>query len=257
MPNRTVRWPELLWIVRHGESAGNLAWATAETSGHHRIDLTYRDVDIPLSPLGEAQAITVGRWFGALPPEHRPTVVLTSPFIRARETAAHAMAAANMMPDEIVFGIDERLREKEFGILDGLTRIGIQELYPEQIVARAHFGKFYYRPPGGESWCDVICRLRSLLHSVALEYAGERVLVVAHQVVVFCFRYLLEHMTEEQILAIDRAEELANCSVTLYEFDPACGEMALKLFNYVAPLEATNIPVTSLPDAPPAANSAG
>ena len=36
---------------------------------------------------------------------------------------------------------------------------------------RGHVGKFYFRPPGGESWCDVILRLRSLLEMMTREYA--------------------------------------------------------------------------------------
>jgi probable phosphoglycerate mutase len=50
------------------------------------------------------------------------------------------------------FCIDERLREKEFGILDRLTRAGIEEQFPDQAEFRRLLGKFYHRPPGGESW---------------------------------------------------------------------------------------------------------
>ena len=42
------------------------------------------------------------------------------------------------------------------------------------------------------------------LDTLTREYRGERVLIVAHQVIVNCFRYLLERMTEAQILDIDR-----------------------------------------------------
>jgi hypothetical protein len=69
-------------------------------------------------------------------------------------------------------------------------------------------------------------------------------------------RYLLDHMTEEQILAIDRADEIANCSVTSYEYDADArprGMMRLKLFNFVAPLEEAGALVTSKPDAQVAA----
>jgi broad specificity phosphatase PhoE len=50
------RWPERLWIVRHGESAGNVARDAADKprAGSHRIN--ERDVDVPLSDLGEEQA---------------------------------------------------------------------------------------------------------------------------------------------------------------------------------------------------------
>ena len=91
---------------------------------------------------------------------------------------------------------------------------------------------------------------------VSREHCGERVLLICHSVVVLCMRYVLEHMTEEQILAIDRAEEIANCSVTSYRYDEIAhprGVLKLDLFNFVAPLEEAGAPVTSKPDAPVAA----
>ena len=111
-------------------------------------------------------------------------------------------------------------------------------------------GKFYHRPPGGESWTDVILRLRALLDTIGLHHAGKRVLVVAHQVVVLCLRYILEEMDEAQILAVDRAGDVANCSVTEYDF--AGGAPRLRRYNFVAPVEAATA-VTAAPDAPVAA----
>ena len=71
--------------------------------------------------------------------------------------------------------------------------------------------------------CDVILRLRSVIDTLTREYCRERVLLVCHTVVVLCFRYLLERLSEEQILAIDRAEDVANCSITSYRLDPVAG----------------------------------
>ena len=65
-------------------------------------------------------------------------------------------------------------------------------------------------------------------------------------------RYLLENLTEEQILAIDREGDVANCAVTEYGFDPdtsSTGRMELLRYNFVAPLERVGAPVTSEPDA--------
>ena len=109
-----------------------------------------------------------------------------------------------------------------------------------QAEFRRILGKFYHRPPGGESWCDVILRLRSALDTVSLHYGEARVLIVAHQVVVLCLRYLLEKMTEEQILSIDAEGDVANCAVTEYAFDPNKGQsggLVLKAYNFVAPLQ--------------------
>jgi broad specificity phosphatase PhoE len=246
------RWPERLWIVRHGESAGNVARDAADAAGLHLIDIAERDVEVPLSALGEEQSRALGRWFAGLPARERPNVVLTSPYLRARRTAALVESAGGLCADLSSFVVDERLREKEFGVLDRLTRPGIERRHPDQAEFRRILGKFYHRPPGGESWCDVILRLRSALDTISLHHSGCRVLIVGHQVVVLCLRYLLENMTEEEILKIDAEADVANCSVTEYGFDPGKGtggELVLTRYNFVAPLEEAGAPVTSEPDA--------
>jgi broad specificity phosphatase PhoE len=244
--------------VRHGESAGNVARDAAEAAGLPEIDLATRDMDVPLSPLGERQAAALGRWIGELPADEQPTVVYSSPYVRAQTTARLVLEESGCPPEEIDIEVDERLREREFGILDRLTRRGITERHPDQAEFRAHLGKFYHRPPGGESWADVILRLRSFVDTISRECSGERIMIVSHQVVVLMFRYILEHLTEETALAIDREHELANCSVTSYELEEGASgrhaQLALRLFNHVAPLEeAPGVEVTTEPDVPVAA----
>ena len=251
------KWPDVLWIVRHGQSAGNVARERAEQAAVPLIDIATRDMDTPLSPLGEQQATALGRWFGAMPAAELPTVVLCSPYVRAVETAGLLLAGAGIEA-QLSPQRDERLREKEFGALDRLTKVGIRQKFPELAEQRAHVGKFYFRPPGGESWCDVILRLRSLLDTITREHRRERVLIVGHQVTVNCFRYLLERMTEEQILAIDRRADVPNCSVTSYAFDPSAGrqgKLVLRLVNFVAPLTEAGAAVTTEPDVPAAPKS--
>jgi broad specificity phosphatase PhoE len=246
------RWPARLWVVRHGQSAGNVARDAAHEAGAHRIALDIRDVDVPLSKQGERQAEALGRWFGEGKGNGRPEVILVSPYLRARETARIFRDSGGADADEAICA-DERLREKEFGILDGLTTAGIRAEEPRQAEFRALLGKFYHRPPGGESWVDVIFRLRSLLDTVSLHYAGREVMIVAHQVVVLCLRYILENLSEEEILAIDREGDVANCSITEYAHDPAAGKdggLVLVRYNVIAPMEEDpQAEVTSAPDA--------
>jgi broad specificity phosphatase PhoE len=244
-----------MWIVRHGQSAGNVARDAAEAAGLPLIDIMTRDVDTPLSDLGRQQAHALGRWFGEMSANERPTVVLCSPYVRAQQTAQIVLDTAGLAVDTFSFNTDERLREKEFGILDRLTKHGIIERYPALSEQRSHVGKFYFRPPGGESWCDVILRLRNVIDTITREYRGERVLIVAHQVIVTCFRYLFERLNEEQILQIDRSGDVPNCSVTSYEFDPARGKhgkLVPRLIGFVAPLVEAGAPVTAEPDVPAA-----
>lgn len=249
---REQKWPQQLWVVRHGQSAGNVARDAAEAEKQFLIAIAERDVDVPLSDLGEQQAAALGDWFGTMPADQQPTVVLFSPYLRARETA---QAVLRRLPQGITVAVDERLREKEFGILDRLTVLGIADKYPELHEQRHHVGKFYFRPPGGESWCDVILRLRSVIDTITREYRNERVLVVGHQVIVNCFRYLLERCDEATILAIDREADVPNCGVTSYAFDASQGKhgkLVLKQANFVAPLLEAGAPVTAQPDMPAA-----
>jgi len=239
-----------VWLLRHGESAGNVARVEAERAGLHTISILEREIDVPLSDLGERQSRALGRWL-AETPERLPSVVLSSPYARARKTAELVIAESTLAQRNVSYLVDERLREKEFGSLNRLTKQGITAQFPQEAERYAQMGKFYYRPPGGESWCDVILRLRSVLHHIQLRYAGERVLIVAHQVIVLCFRYLLEDLDEAQLLAIDRGGDVANCGLTSFELGQAeDGRVKLRLerYNVVTPLVRAGEPVTTKPD---------
>lgn len=251
-PRQPDLWPARLWIVRHGQSAGNVARDAALASGQDRIALDIRDVDVPLSELGHQQARALGQWFATLAPAQRPEVLLASPYVRARQTAELFRDSGGAALPGVPICADERLREKEFGILDGLTTQGILRLHPEQAAFRKTMGKFYHRSPGGESWCDVILRLRALLDTVCMHHAGQRVMIVAHQVIVLCFRYILEGLDEASLLAIDREGDVANCGVTEYAFQPTehgDGQMALVGYNATYHLTEQDAPVTRSPDA--------
>lgn len=243
-------WPDRLWIVRHGQSAGNVARREAESAAAHLIDLQTRDADTPLSDLGHAQSAALARWFAAMPADERPTTLMSSPFVRSRQTMEAVATALGTDPDEVL--VDERLREKEFGITDGYTTAGIAAKFPELAEQRARVGKFYFRAPGGESWCDVILRLRSVVEVLRRDYVGERVLIVAHQVIVNCFRYLLECMDEAEILGVDREADVPNCSVTAYAIDRAAADarFALQVANLELPLDQAGVPATGAADRP-------
>ena len=243
-------WPEALWLVRHGQSQGNVARDAADEAGLHEIDIKTRDVDVPLSELGHRQAEATGRWFAQLPANERPEVILSSPYLRAQQTAETICKAGGMMgPVKLV--IDERLREREFGIFDRLTTVGIRSKFPEEAAHRSMLGKFYHRPPGGESWADVILRLRSAMNTINLHYCDRRVLIVCHQVVVLCMRYILEELTEQDILKIDKQAEILNCGIVRYDFEADPEGLCipkLAIWNHGAPLEAEGAPKTAEPD---------
>lgn len=246
------RWPARLWLVRHGQSQGNVARDAAQAAREEVIDLHWRDVDVPLSELGHRQADALGQWFAKLPEGQRPEVLLSSPYARARQTAEAICLAGGLAGGARPTVLDERLREREFGVFDGLTSLGIRERYPEEAAHRTKLGKFYHRPPGGESWADVILRLRSALNSIILQHEDRRVLIVCHQVVVLCMRYILEELTEIQILEIDRGAEILNCGICAYDFTVRKDQSVrptLDLWNEAASNELEKRLQTTAPDA--------
>lgn len=235
--------PSALWLVRHAESEGNVADDAARDAGAPRLALDVRDPDVDLSEHGVRQAEALGAWLATLPAAERPTVMLASPYLRVTRTAELAIDAAGL---ELPVHRDERLRERDLGAFDGFTGAGIRESFPEEAERRQRLGKFYYRPPSGESWADVALRVRSVLMSLAHAADGDRVVVFSHQAVVMVFRYVIEDLSEREVLDIDASCQLANCSVTAY--DENAGRLQLTYFNEVAHLAGLGEPVTKEPD---------
>ena len=235
--------PRELWLLRHGQSLGNVARDAAAESQIEMLDIADRDMDVPLSDLGAEQAVAFGEWLGRQ--EHPPEVVLSSPYVRAVQTAELAIGAAGL---DLNVHRDERLRERELGILDLLTRHGVQTRYPDEARRRERLGKFYHRPPGGESWVDVALRIRSLRDSLGREHLDKRVLMVCHEVVIVIWRYLVEDLDEQTALALSRDHPLANCSLTRY-VTGSDDTLVLDLDGWTAPLEVEDVTVTEEHDA--------
>jgi 2,3-bisphosphoglycerate-dependent phosphoglycerate mutase len=230
-----------LWLIRHAESEGNVADDRARDVGAERLELDVRDPDVPLSSTGEEQARALGRSWRRLDAAEPATRVLCSPYERALQTARLAVDEAGW---DLGVERDERLRERDLGLLDGFTRHGIEARFPEEAERRARLGKFYYRPPGGESWADLAGRVRAVLEAHA-PGAGERLLVVSHQAVLMVFRYVLDRLDEQQVLELDRTERLANTAVTRYAGPP--GELRLRVAGDTEHLDATQAAVTAEP----------
>jgi glucosyl-3-phosphoglycerate phosphatase len=203
-------------LVRHGESAGNVARTAALDAGAETIDVGLRDPDVPLTATGEAQARAVGSWLADSPVA--PDVVYCSPYTRARQTAELALAAADLA---LTVRLDERLRDRELGVLDLLTHGGVVTRFPQEEARRRWLGKLYYRPPGGESWADVALRLRSFVSDLTLAAPdARRALLVSHDAVIMLLRYVLEGWDETTLLDTAARTEVANASVTRLVLDP-------------------------------------
>ena len=132
-----------LYLVRHGETAWN---AEGRLQG---------STDVPLNDVGRAQALALASTFAHLGIAR----VFTSDLARARETGAIIAESLGLPAPEV----ERDLRERRFGIFEGLTRDEIHARYPHQW--RAWTGRTAM-PEGGEPVESSVGRMHAALGRV-------------------------------------------------------------------------------------------
>ncbi|WP_433302901.1 histidine phosphatase family protein [Actinoplanes sp. CA-030573] len=224
-----------LILIRHGQSLANVAFQEANERGLIEAEVSGRDAEVPLTEIGEKQAAAVGGWLAALPPGQRPTVVVTSPYLRARETWRIAAEAAGI--DLPAPTTDDRLVDRLMGDLELLTHAAVAQRFPGEAARRAEAGEYRYAPPGGEAFADVESRLAGFLADLNRDRAGERVVVVAHDAVVLMMRAVIEQLSWDEVIAMERAEgTVRNASIS--QFLAEDGRLRLVRYNAVDHLPA-------------------
>ena len=147
-----------IYLVRHGSVVGA---ETRRFIGH---------LNVPLSPMGEAEAAALGRRLAGA----KLAAVYASDLARTRRTA-EILAAPHGLGVVPV----PALREFSMGRWEGLTADEIRALDPAAFEAwMADIGRFQF--PGGESLPDVSARAWPAFEGIAARHPASRVLVVAH-----------------------------------------------------------------------------
>ncbi|MGW4946618.1 histidine phosphatase family protein [Actinoplanes sp. NPDC004185] len=219
-----------LILIRHGQSAANVAFPLANQRGLLESGLSGRDTDVELTELGVEQARAVGRWLATLSPGERPQVVITSPYRRARETWRIAVESSGLsLPAP---STDDRLVDRLTGELEMLTDAAIRQRFPDEPARFEQAGEYAYRPPGGETFGDIAERLASFLADLNGKHAGERVVVVAHDSVVLMMRFVIEGLELAALPDIvEQHGQVRNASIT--SFRESSGRLVLDRYNTV------------------------
>jgi probable phosphoglycerate mutase len=207
-----------LILIRHGQSLANVLFPEADAQELMETALSGRDAEVPLTDLGQEQARAIGRWLTALPEERRPETIVTSPYLRAKETwrlAAEASGLETPAPRT-----DDRLVDRLLGELEMMTRAAVAARFPGEAARLAEAGMWEYRPPGGESFADIRARLTSFLADLNREHAGRRVVVVAHDAVVLMTRAVIEDLDWDELAAVEKsAGSVRNASISRFVND--------------------------------------
>jgi broad specificity phosphatase PhoE len=147
----------LIYLARHGETEWN---AIGKLQGH---------TDVPLNEAGRAQARALADAFAS----EKIASVTTSDLSRAKETGAIVAARLWLGAPHT----EPELRERRFGIFEGLTRDEISTQHPEAwsawLAASAS-------PPGGEPVEDAVLRMTRVLTRIAEAAEGAPALVISH-----------------------------------------------------------------------------
>ena len=174
-----------LYVARHGETVWNAQY------------LVCGSTDLPLTEQGLAQArelakLTVGKGIER---------IVASPMIRAMQTA---------QPSGEVLGLpvetDERLREQNYGIYEGVRR--------DDPAFLANKRQFCVRYPQGESMMDLAARVYGFLYDLKARRPEETVLIVCHGAVCRTIRSFFRDMTNEEYFSYSPE----NASLAEYEW---------------------------------------
>ncbi|GGC93293.1 phosphoglycerate mutase [Tersicoccus solisilvae] len=130
--------------------------------------------DIALTATGRAQADALAAWAVERPGGEAFTAVRSSTLRRAVDTASPAAEALGL-----TLATDARLGEVDFGAGEGLTRVEMDERFPE--ASAAHFAHPGVIPlPGGEPGATAIARGSDALRELESAHPDGHVLVVSH-----------------------------------------------------------------------------
>lgn len=218
--------PNHLFLVRHGESQGNVASNRAKEGD----ESLYTDefVTIPgrrweLTDVGRRQAELVGEWLQgellrlahAQAGERRHYV---SPYVRTRQTAG--CLGLEIDGDSAEWVLNRSIRERDWGDIETVPR---RVFHEDQAYARNAAKKaidpLYWRPPGGESITDVADnRVRNFLDTLHRECSSGTVIAVTHGEFIRAARLVLERVDDETYSAweSDTSTRIHNAEVLQY-----------------------------------------
>lgn len=161
-----MRPPTRICVVRHGETAWN---------SERRIQ---GQIDIALNATGLTQAKAAGHWlkqahvcqhFGQI------RALYSSDLQRAWVTANCIGAALDLVPTAV-----PALRERRYGLFEGLTYADAEQRHPEVYAAFERRDPDFAFPEGGESLLQFHARVITALQMLADRHRGETLVVVAH-----------------------------------------------------------------------------
>ena len=187
--------PTRLYLIRHGQSAGN---AEGRFGGHSAT---------PLSKLGEKQAQLTGKTLA----KEGIAAIYSSDLHRAVQTA-NALSKLTDVPVVTT----SAFRERHVGVLEGLTFDESKASFPKDYYALVN-RNIHHIITAGESYRQLLRRTTSELRAVLSKHSGQRIAIFSHTgAICFLTLHLMGaiHRTTKQTPWI----VTSNCGINRFEF---------------------------------------
>ncbi len=217
-----------IFLVRHGESLGNLDERAYGQFGDHNV---------PLTRWGHRQAIGAAEAIAShleTLADARQLQIWYSPFLRTRQTKD---ALLEVLPADLIGKVreDYLLREQDFGLFTEIyDHAERKQKFPDEFDKwarlRNNSGKFYARPPDGESRADVAQRMRLFLQTSLhdIRDSDDTVIIVGHGVTNRAFEM---NFLQQPVDWFERSYNPGNADVTLIEGSYTAGYASVLLHH--------------------------
>ena len=166
------------FIMRHGESEKNEKGIVS--SDRNKYPLTKKGKETVLNVANSLVSKNID-------------LIITSPVLRARETAQVVAEILTLPADRIVE--DERITERGHGVFEERPS---EEYYDTHPKGLPHFD---HAPEGAETWSDVRKRMGDFLYDIEQRYQNKNILIVSHGDPLTLMRALARGLSREQIVA--------------------------------------------------------
>jgi 2,3-bisphosphoglycerate-dependent phosphoglycerate mutase len=208
---------ENIFLMRHAHSVGNEDLSTYRHIPDHAISL---------SDTGKEQAVEAGKYFAGFLAQYSQAFydqsirLWYSPFLRTKQTRDGLLAG---MGNAAAVFKDQRehilLMEQNFGLFDGLTDDERVEQYPDEShkynLCAAYNGRFYAKPPNGESRYDVCVRVHQFFGTIIRDAEKQdnpvsNVFIISHGTTLRAFAMMWLH---KEVEWFEQEPNPANCSI--------------------------------------------
>ncbi len=173
------------YFIRHGQTVWNVENKICGAT------------DIELTPLGHEQAIETGKKI--IEEGIKADEILTSPLVRAKDTAAHISEVTG-----IPYRIEQRLIEQNFGRYESTPRDGL-EFHEAKKHMASRFGT-------GESMMQLAQRIYNLLDDISKD--DKTYILVAHNGIARIVESYFREMDNEEFSLFG----IKNCEIRRYDF---------------------------------------